>query len=728
MNLKKQTMKDRWGNTVSYEFESPVKPVDQTALMKQAMESQEMMRVPPMQAQGGMPPMPGGGHPGAPRGPDTVPAWLTPGEFVMNAEATRMFPQQIEQMNNAGRAVQRQQGGTIPQYKANGGEVVDTLLAGGITPDRLNELGWQTTPGPAPIQGEHIPYGQEFDPVPQPPQALNAAQRVAQVGGDTALGYAPPPQQPEEPGLWDRAGNWFNEKFHTIPEAGTVSDPTLRTQKKERIAGELGKLDALEASGIAPELLADKRKSLEKEGADVDAQPAKLQEEVQKIAKNRIDAGDYEGALELLQQPQAVPEVPEGVPPAAEVPAPPGAAAPAVPGQVPAQAPEAPVEADPEGVAAAEQAGAAERQTPEGEGFFQQVFNGMKAQFKDVFTPEEIAKYATLYLGSRALGGSHDGSLAYIGQQFNAAQQANTAAQAAQAARKAKIDDQLAVHAGKKAIDEGGQSPQTRQINKALQQYGIDPKGDQVEFIKTSRDGTGTQRVNAWKGAGGFHYTQDPETGKIVPFDKTGYEEFASARHSTEAIETDLKEHLTTVGQEFKRTVTTQGKEGKVTRTQYDVNPQVLSTALVNHFGSDVFASQEGRGLATSYMQGAAAYQTRTKTKVKDWDGFFSAMDAGVFGGDGHVNIHKLATQDDGKTPIALSHYDGLGDSLQQAVVKHDGISTQGEASYLALSAFEAPQTPSDEALLKKVNSMQIPKGSSRELEFVKLYLAELNK
>lgn len=60
-------------------------------------------------------------HPGDPKGTDTVPAWLTPGEFVMNAEATRMFPEQIESMNDAGRAMQAQQGGTIPEYAADGG-------------------------------------------------------------------------------------------------------------------------------------------------------------------------------------------------------------------------------------------------------------------------------------------------------------------------------------------------------------------------------------------------------------------------------------------------------------------------------------------------------------------------------------------------------------------------------------------------------------------------------
>ena len=96
MKLKSYTNKDRYGNMTSFEF-------------------YEDSNVPMME---GIP-----DHPGNPKGTDTVPAWLTPGEFVMNAEATRMFEPQIEQMNNAGRAMQTQQGGTIPEYAAHGGPV-----------------------------------------------------------------------------------------------------------------------------------------------------------------------------------------------------------------------------------------------------------------------------------------------------------------------------------------------------------------------------------------------------------------------------------------------------------------------------------------------------------------------------------------------------------------------------------------------------------------------------
>jgi hypothetical protein len=91
MRIKKFTKKDKEGNTVSLEFD-----------------------VPPMQE------IP---HPGEPKGTDTVPAWLTPGEFVVNAEATRMFEPQIEAMNNVGRQIQKAQGGSIPTYAADGGKI-----------------------------------------------------------------------------------------------------------------------------------------------------------------------------------------------------------------------------------------------------------------------------------------------------------------------------------------------------------------------------------------------------------------------------------------------------------------------------------------------------------------------------------------------------------------------------------------------------------------------------
>ena len=92
--LKKKVMKDRYGNQMAFEFDIPesnVPPVNQ---------------VPQYSAEGGDT----GNHPGGPKGSDTVPAWLTPGEFVVNKEATDLFGDTIKQMNEVGRQIQDQKG------------------------------------------------------------------------------------------------------------------------------------------------------------------------------------------------------------------------------------------------------------------------------------------------------------------------------------------------------------------------------------------------------------------------------------------------------------------------------------------------------------------------------------------------------------------------------------------------------------------------------------------
>ncbi|MDB4032172.1 lytic transglycosylase domain-containing protein [Gammaproteobacteria bacterium] len=126
MSIKKIMHKDRHGAQVSIEFGEGGAA---SQLVEQFLGG---MGVPAMQD---IPQQ----HPGGPKGTDTVPAWLTPGEFVMNAEATRMFEPQIEEMNNAGRAVQRQQGGSIPEYKADGGSILEYHDDGGMAGSWVNE-------------------------------------------------------------------------------------------------------------------------------------------------------------------------------------------------------------------------------------------------------------------------------------------------------------------------------------------------------------------------------------------------------------------------------------------------------------------------------------------------------------------------------------------------------------------------------------------------------------
>ena len=110
MQLKKFTRKDRHGNMMSFEFDVP------------------QANVPAMQS------IPMYDHPGDPKGTDTVPAWLTPGEFVVNKEATDMFGPMIKKINDIGRKKQDQK---KTMYAQEGELVADTSW---ITDDLLDAL------------------------------------------------------------------------------------------------------------------------------------------------------------------------------------------------------------------------------------------------------------------------------------------------------------------------------------------------------------------------------------------------------------------------------------------------------------------------------------------------------------------------------------------------------------------------------------------------------------
>ena len=138
----KVTQKDRYGNQVTYEYAPEIKPMDPTAIAIEAMKND--MEVPEMAVVNQSPPQMD--HPGGPQGSDTVPAWLTPGEFVVNAEAMRMpgVKEQVEQINNHGRAQQKMQGGSIPSGYNQGGQI--PFLAGQRLnmPEYQDDGGWIT--------------------------------------------------------------------------------------------------------------------------------------------------------------------------------------------------------------------------------------------------------------------------------------------------------------------------------------------------------------------------------------------------------------------------------------------------------------------------------------------------------------------------------------------------------------------------------------------------------
>ena len=136
MKIKKFTQKDRYGNTVSFDFELPEKPLDPNQVISKMMDM----------ASNGVPPMMGDmiptadpmTHPGEPMGTDTVPAWLTPGEFVVNKEAMD-DPQNaamVEAINDEGRMMQAAKGGMVPPIQMTGPIPMGYEQGGMIHPDQ----------------------------------------------------------------------------------------------------------------------------------------------------------------------------------------------------------------------------------------------------------------------------------------------------------------------------------------------------------------------------------------------------------------------------------------------------------------------------------------------------------------------------------------------------------------------------------------------------------------
>jgi hypothetical protein len=124
-------------------------------------------------------------HPGVPVGDDKVPAWLAPNEFVVNQEATAMYGPQIEAMNNHGRAVQAQQGNSVPPMPAE----AQYFEPGGLV-NFLGSLSGQQAEVPAPQ-----PTAQMAVPEMQTPSFIPPAGIQAPANDASIVRMAPYPTQ-----------------------------------------------------------------------------------------------------------------------------------------------------------------------------------------------------------------------------------------------------------------------------------------------------------------------------------------------------------------------------------------------------------------------------------------------------------------------------------------------------------------------------------------------------
>jgi hypothetical protein len=475
MSIKKIMHKDRYGAQVSIEFGEGGAA---SQLVEQFLGG---MGVPAMQD---IPQQ----HPGGPKGTDTVPAWLTPGEFVMNAEATRMFEPQIEEMNNAGRAVQRQQGGSIPEYKAVGGGIVDyprdrwgriipggyelanlvsptedaaiaALKAGASSEDVYNLSG---------IQAEMVPY--EEPPVEEtgtgyrnllertegsgPVSALvqggldvgnnisadlkragtylggtNAPPSLATLAVDAAnrakTGYDPVAAREEQAKLEEanrikraKAEEEYNRKnleSRGKGYAGTLGMFGLEVPPvNEDIEAQITAIDKQRVLGQIPDTIAAAR-----------IKALRDKETINQIARETAAAGEQKEVASQVSELERQAQLLEDAGYTDDANALREEAAGLTSGTV---GPEAEPEDDETTISGLIDAGnqAKEVKTPEGEGVavtkepsaWDKVKDFFKEGFGTILDKGALSEAATLYLGSRALGYGHEGSLNFVAKRY----------------------------------------------------------------------------------------------------------------------------------------------------------------------------------------------------------------------------------------------------------------------------------------------------------------------
>lgn len=76
-------------------------------------------------------------HPGKPKGTDTVPAWLSPGEFVVNSDAATANREELEEINQGDGKVEDMSDGGFVNYLAEGGESKDSKDKGKSIASRI---------------------------------------------------------------------------------------------------------------------------------------------------------------------------------------------------------------------------------------------------------------------------------------------------------------------------------------------------------------------------------------------------------------------------------------------------------------------------------------------------------------------------------------------------------------------------------------------------------------
>ena len=703
--LKKQTTKDRYGNETTYEFENQVKPLDQTEIMKMMMEQ----GVPQMPQ--GIPQMPiqqqaQQGHPGGPKGTDTVPAWLTPGEFVMNAKAVDKFGPQIEAMNNEGREEQNaqvpQMGGQEAQYHAAGGEVTPEYIpdAGEIARYQaaLNEVRDNATSSArvaaafkdgefrnavAPEVQYEVPS--MLDRVPQDPSQAKSFTNI----GEEAIGPIPTvPAQAEVPtesssimgflqpaidnakadGAAIYGGVNYNPRGVQGDDTGVdatsgVDDPfaTYKREPKTKVEGDakdknlnesymngkitLDELNTGKANVEADKFikLRDDEAAIVKESEDIQSQinlantanlPTEdLEDQLAKLKDDEVKAAEAininKGIQEQIKQdPEAYEDM----------------------GGLTVEDSDALIAAgkkvngfplyDKNLSLASGNSGVPKVDAPP-TSWYDSAFDALKKAGGNLLSPDRLAEATLMYLGSRAMGYGHAGSLGFVSKQYLGGIKADQAAVRAAAADKSKRALDMKDFGNKELI-------KTKLAAAAKGIANGQIKVDRTKLI-TIADTNGKKRkvYAAVDGAGNKSYTDT--NGK--PIDTAGYETEQSNIKDTPEYRNRVETTSKSFAKVFKELEDREGSfddEGNVTYTT-GIIPGVAGREAVDWAVKNGVPQEEIGGLLQSAYMDAINFSKASGTTPKDIKPFLNQLVIRHKAG-ASVDLFALKT-DDKKAP-----------------------------------------------------------------------------
>ena len=690
-------------------------------------------------------------HPGDPKGVDTIPAWLSEGEFVMNPQSVEMYSKEIEAMNNHGRIIQAAEGGLIPQYHNDGGKAELTSWIDDVV---LNSVRMQESGGGRYLESPAGALG-DYGLMP-----------VAYMGGNDegtkGYGHGVPdtmidPLNPEE------ARQRSTEILKGIQEynPGFTPEQVLQAYHsgvegvKNSISGEkpLGPIGAaygeqvLDRAAI-PENLEARFASASDNALDV---PINLGQEIPTdVSPWDIQVLDGEDRTELRKNPFSSEQRSAGIPPdkpkmnstlgsdknsALDLDAPtlldqiniPGDPLPSLVNiseedRSNAEAAYFKNEKDFGGIFPEE---VKANNTPQEKlGFFEKLLgkdaiDKVKDSFANsvdnLFDTNELTSAAVLYLGQRLMGYSHEGSFSWTAKNY-----------ATNVLGKIKNADKLftaGTHT-KDSIEEyrkTGDASKLKLVPEKEEEKDIKVK----TYFKTTFGG-GNRVVEVIETPQG-PVQIDRKSGQRIPIDLSEYSEYTPAQHGALAVQSKLTNFIKDEA-DFNKP----DEDGNYRKVKAFSPPALVSayaTRLQKLQGNraDLYMlNSAGSQRLLAYSNAATNYYENNGYKqVKNYEGLMDAVDSGLY-------TEGIGMKTPDNKPIDLSQVSKSLDNLKKlvAVKNNNGTKTNvASESASALNIYDRAGKGLLEgeelAFVEAFERLEVPEGLSKELFFLQEYFGQ---